>query len=600
MFAKSDVIWLLRLLARAAPLLIVCWCGVTLLGGFADAAGLWALNGTVTAITTWTTNGQAAGVYPWLAGLVAAFVGEQLIQTFLPYLRERVRIASGYTLQSAALKKMGQLPVEAFEQDRNHDLISRVAAGSDRRGPELIGDLLDALMLLPTLIVSTIALGYVALWLPVIVISGQLILMAYAARAGRATRKFEVDFTAQQRLADYYANVLTTRAFAPELRLWRLSDEILHRWDRTLSVFLDNKLRTSLGNATGGIGVAFGFAILAPGALIAVALLGATVTPGIAAVVLIALRNVTAGIYQLQNALMRFGQNVGYAKDVRLLLDTMGTQDSELSNVVSIPSTSLSPSANAAGTLSFPRPIRSALSVRNVTYRYPGTEQDALSDINLDIKPGEIIALVGPNGAGKTTLASLLVGLRRPTSGVIAVDDINMAELSPSDIFQNCVAVFQQPSRYPSTVGDNICLGETRQLNDMRKAIDTVGLADRAFGTDDLLSPEFGGIDLSGGEWQRIAIARALIRQDAQLIVFDEPTAALDPLAELELFSQFTELTRGRTTILISHRLGPTRLANRVVVLDGGNVVEQGSPAELRASGGVFATMYAAQAGWYL
>ncbi|MCL5274106.1 MAG: ABC transporter ATP-binding protein/permease [Chloroflexi bacterium] len=572
---------------------------VTLLAGFVDAAGLWVLNGIVTAITTWTKSGQAAGVYPWLAGLVATFVGEQLIQTFLPYLRERVRIASGYALQSTALKQMGQLSVEAFEHDQTHDLISRVAAGADRRGPELIGDLLDALMLLPTLIVSTVALGYVALWLPVIVIAGQLMLMVYAERAGRVTRKFEVDFTAQQRLANYYADVLTTRTFAPELRLWRLRDEILNRWDRTISVFLDNKLRTSLSNVKGGFGAALGFALLAPGALIGVALLGATALPGIAAVVLISLRNVTAGIYQVQNALMRFAKNVGFANDVRLLLNGMETQARKHDDVAAISSTATAPNAREAGAISFPRPIRSALSLRNITYRYPGAERDSLSNINLEIKPGEIIAVVGPNGAGKTTLASLLVGLRRPTSGVCTIDGIDLAKLSPEDIYQNCAAVFQQPNRYPSSIGDNICLGEPRTLTSTSAAMDTVGLNHRAFGADDLLSPEFGGIDISGGEWQRISIARALVRQNAQIIIFDEPTAALDPLAELELFSQFTELTRGRTTILISHRLGPTRLADRIVVLDGGRVVEQGSPAELRKSGGLFTSMYEAQAGWY-
>ena len=598
---RSGVIWLLGFLWRASPPLMASWCGVALLAGLTEVASLWAIHGTVSALVDASARGNSGAVSQWLVLLIAAFVAEQVAQVCQPYLRERMRIATGYSIQAAALEKMGRLSVETFEQDQTHDVISRVAAGTDQRGPDLVSDLLAALALVPALIASVVALAYVAPWLPVLLILGQGILIWYSARAGSATRQFEVDFTADKRLADYYAGVMTTRSHASELRLWDLKGEVLRRWESSMGSFLANKLRTSVKNALGGVGIGLGFVMLVPGALFVVGLLGITVTAGIAAIVLTALRNVTAGIYQMKNNLMRFAQNAGYAADVRHLLETMRPEDEGREGIHTNADFSKKDAKDAKDAVvkNFPRPIRSTISLQGVCYRYPGAERDALSNINLDIHSGEVIALVGANGAGKTTLANMLIGLRRPSSGYVLIDGIDLADVELSEIRRNCVSVFQQPMRYPDTVKENICLGTPRQPQEIEQAIRAVGLNDRKFGLDDFLSPEFGGIDLSGGEWQRIAVTRALLHQEAQIMVFDEPTAALDPLAELELFGQFSSLICGRTTILISHRLGPTRLAHRVVVLAEGKIVEQGSPSELLAAGGVFSQMYEAQARWY-
>jgi ATP-binding cassette subfamily B protein len=168
-----------------------------------------------------------------------------------------------------------------------------------------------------------------------------------------------------------------------------------------------------------------------------------------------------------------------------------------------------------------------------------------------------------------------------------------------AEIRRATAAVLQQPLRYPGTWRENLAPGGSVRAEAARRALATVGLDAYAADLDAWLGPEFGGRDLSGGEWQRLAIARALLREDAEVVVFDEPTAALDPLAELELFRQFAELARGKTTVLISHRLGPTRLADLVLVLEGGRLVEAGPPARLLAAGGLFAQMFAAQAEWY-
>jgi ATP-binding cassette subfamily B protein len=303
---------------------------------------------------------------------------------------------------------------------------------------------------------------------------------------------------------------------------------------------------------------------------------------GVAAVVLMALRNLAGGVFMLVRHVSSFASNAGYATDLRELLEELPNEEP------------------AGRQMPFPHPIKSGIRLEDVTYRYPNSSEDALAGVNLEIRAGEIVALVGANGAGKTTLAQLLVGLRQPTRGAVYVDSVDLRLIDPSETRNKCVAVFQTSLRYPAPLLDNIAMeASTEGPQAAMKAMEAVDLHEVRVGLEEMLAPEFRGEDLSGGQWQKVGIARALFRDGAQLVVFDEPTAAMDPMAELALFDRFASLANGRTTILISHRLGPTRLADRVVVLEAGRVVEEGTPPELIAAGGTYAQMYAAQAGWY-
>ena len=206
-------------------------------------------------------------------------------------------------------------------------------------------------------------------------------------------------------------------------------------------------------------------------------------------------------------------------------------------------------------------------------------------------RPGETLAIVGENGAGKSTLAGVLLGLYTPSAGRLAVGS------GPSPVRGG--AVFQDFARYSLTVRDNVGFGDLPAWSDdavLRAALRHAG-SGLAESLDDWLGPEFGGRDLSGGQWQRLATARGFM-PEAALIVLDEPAAALDPLAELGVYTRFGALTRGRTAVLISHRLGSARLCDRILVLDGGRVVEDGTHAELLAQGGLYAQLFTAQAQW--
>ena len=234
---------------------------------------------------------------------------------------------------------------------------------------------------------------------------------------------------------------------------------------------------------------------------------------------------------------------------------------------------------------------------------YPNSERWAIDGVTLSIRPGEMIALVGENGSGKTTLSKLLCGLYRPNEGRVVLNGADTAEAPQRELFARTSAVFQNYVRYsPITLGENVTISQTEKGGNAGKYLDQVKadfyrkLPD---GTDTVMSREFGGTELSGGQWQRTAMARGLYR-DHDFIILDEPTSAIDPLEETAVYRLFAEHSRGRTCMLITHRLGSARIADRIVVMDGGRIAEQGKHEELLARGGLYAKMWRAQAENYV
>ena len=249
-----------------------------------------------------------------------------------------------------------------------------------------------------------------------------------------------------------------------------------------------------------------------------------------------------------------------------------------------------------------------ARSVRfeSVSFCYPGGHHDVYNGLDLEIRAGESLAIVGVNGAGKTTLVKLLARLHDPTGGRILVDDVDLRELEPSAWQRRVAAIFQDFTRYELSAADNVAFGALELRDDtdaLTAAAEQAGARDiidkLPHQWDTILSRRFtGGTDLSGGQWQRLALARALVavRNGAGILVLDEPTANLDVRAETELYDKFIELTRGVTSVVISHRFSTVRRADRIVVIDGGRVTEDGSHDELLAVGGTYARMFRLQA----
>lgn len=247
-----------------------------------------------------------------------------------------------------------------------------------------------------------------------------------------------------------------------------------------------------------------------------------------------------------------------------------------------------------------------AISLRGVSYRYPEAENFALKDIDLEIAGGESIAIVGTNGAGKTTLVKLLCGLYQPTEGEIRMDGIDIGAFNRDEYFTLFSTVFQDIHLLSSSIAHNVSQTLPQDTDDVRVAccLQLAGLWEKVQSlpgkADTLLVREINaeGLDLSGGEKQKLAMARALYK-DAPVMILDEPTAALDPIAENQVYQQYAELTRGKTSVYISHRLASTRFCDRIVLLDGQHVKEVGTHDELMALGGLYTEMFSIQAHYY-
>ncbi|WP_407289222.1 ABC transporter ATP-binding protein [Streptomyces sp. BP-8] len=255
------------------------------------------------------------------------------------------------------------------------------------------------------------------------------------------------------------------------------------------------------------------------------------------------------------------------------------------------------------GTTPAPAEGPQTISARSLTFTYPGKSEAAVADINLDIHCGEVIALVGENGSGKTTLAKLLTGLYLPSAGTVTWDGHDVTDLCPETLWRTTAVVPQDYTRWPLAARENITLGQPQGDGDqaVRRAAELAGadtiIDDLPQGLDTSLARSWwGGHDLSGGQWQRLAIARAFHR-DAPVLILDEPTAALDARAEHRVFSRLAHLAAGRTVLFVTHRLANTKVADRILVLRDGHIIESGSYPELLAVDGLFAELHRLQEG---
>lgn len=245
------------------------------------------------------------------------------------------------------------------------------------------------------------------------------------------------------------------------------------------------------------------------------------------------------------------------------------------------------------------------LRLENVSFHYPYDNKNALENISLEIQKGSHVAIVGVNGSGKTTLVKILMGLFRPTEGKIYINKKDTSNWSTESITKNVSAVFQNYGKYKLTLRENVMLSDIEKKVDdeeIRNKMEEAGFdyqrEDISNQLDKMLSKEFNGIDLSGGEWQRLAIARGIYRKN-DMIVLDEPTAAIDPIEEANVYSRFDEISKGKTVLVVTHRLGSVKSADRIIVLKGGKIIEDGSHNALMIQNGFYAKMFLTQAEWY-
>lgn len=247
----------------------------------------------------------------------------------------------------------------------------------------------------------------------------------------------------------------------------------------------------------------------------------------------------------------------------------------------------------------------SDIDLEDVSFTYPKARQKAIDNVNLTIRQGETIALVGENGSGKSTLVRLITGIYQPDEGEVRYGDYNTSTVSSHSFFKNISGVFQKFQRYQMTMRDNIGISDVgKSTNDhiLDKVCIQAGInknnSSLKEGYETMLSREFGGVDLSGGQWQRLAISRSFFRKH-NVIILDEPTAAIDPVEETKIYNRFVEISKGKTSLIVTHRLGSARIADKILVMKHGKLVEQGTHDELLANKGEYARLYMSQQQWY-
>jgi ATP-binding cassette, subfamily B, bacterial len=537
------------------------------------------------------TNGGGLPLWAWIGMLAAALAVGQLIQplsrTFQSLVGDRLVGHVTGELIRATNRWQG---LARFEDPSFADDLERAGSYAARSGLEIVAYGARAVLLLCTAFGLAVMLSGLHLLAPVVVIVAGLPAVARIFEFQMNTGSKIYAQTPDARMLGYFRTVMIDPEPAKDIRLYGLGAYFRRRYDNVFERTVGDLERTRW-RLTVPMSATSALAAAATGGVFVYTVW--RITTGDATIGDLVLYGGAAAA--LQNTLAGLGFEIGFLPMVFRFLPSL---DRILRAPPDLPLAEVPYAA--------PRPIRTGIVFENVRFSYPGRTEPVLDGLNLRLLPGESLALVGANGSGKTTIVKLILRLYDPTGGRILLDGRDLRDYDLADLRREMGVLFQDFLHYELTAGENIGFGRLSELGNrelLTSAAERAGATDLLDrlpeGLDTQLGPQFGGRELSGGEWQKLALARAFAR-DSQLLVLDEPTAALDPQAEYDIFERFADLTRGRMTVLVSHRFSTVRMADRIVVLADGHVREDGSHEELIAAAGEYARLYRLQAAHYL
>ena len=558
---------------------------LTLAGGLVPLAIAWIGKAIVDAVVA----GSTEAVVRWVVAELIAVAVQAFIQRSLGVVRSLLGARLSIDINTQILEKAVALDLGHFEDPEFYDRLTKARREASSRPVQVINDTFGILQSVITL-AGYVALlvrfsGFAVLGLVAAAIPATIVEMKFSGAAFRL-RNWRAPETRQMHYLEY---VLANDEHAKEVKLFDLGPTLLERFKLLGETFYREDKALALRRA----GWAYGLSLLGTGAFygsyafMAIAAAAARITLGNMTLYVVALRQGQQAFQSILASIGAMYENNLYMSNLFAFLDEVDA-----------------PTASRAPAAALPE---KGIRFEGVGFRYPGKETFALRGLDLSIPEGQSLALVGHNGAGKTTFIKLLTRLYHPTEGRILLDGKDLEDWDEAELRKRMGVVFQDFNQYHFKLRDNVGLGSVPHREDedrIRRAAERGGatavIGELSAGLDTQLGRSFkGGVELSGGQWQKIALSRAFMREEADVLILDEPTAALDAEAEHAVFERFRALAKGRTAILISHRFPTVRMADRIIVLEGGRLIESGTHEELLAMHGRYAELFELQARGY-
>ncbi len=540
-------------------------------------------------VTAMNTSEDPTEALTWVAVELGLILVNHISGQAIGYYGQLLRARLAMHVDQLIFEKALRLSVMHFEDADFMDMLERARKESGWRPVEMITHGLRLGRNVLTLVGYAVLLAQFSGWA---VVALALAGLPFLAETKYASEQYAIHLrrTSRERQAYYMQQLLTSDYYVKEVKLFSLGPELLRRHRDLHEGFYDEDRAFAFrrGGAVTLLGVLstgvfYGIYVLVVGATII-----KEITLGDMTLYLTVFRQGQSAFQGAMSSIARAWEDNLYMNN---LFEYLALEDDDIVETVLDDE--------------FDEGSAPAINFENVSFQYPGSARPALDNINLQIQPGETVALVGPNGAGKTTLVKLLVGLYGLNEGNILIDQDNVADMDRGELRRRIGVLFQDFVHYHFSAAENVGLGWLPKLDD-RDAIVRAASDAGADGIieslpesyDTMLGRWFGGEQLSIGQWQRMALARAFMRR-SKVLILDEPTASIDAEGEHEIFQRFGELKEDATCILITHRFSTVRMADRIVVLEGGTIVEEGTHDELLAADGLYAKMFNLQADGY-
>ncbi len=591
---KYTLIDIVKLPIKINPFYGILIIVVKVLDGIAPSLQIFAVSQFIDKATLLVNSNETIRIIiPSILAITTLIAYMWTSEKLVKFAEVKLEINIRNKLRSEMIEKRAKLHYKHIENSDSWDLISRVCTDPEIKIKKGYIIFLNFMSLLIKVLGILAILLLKVWWITLVILMGATILFIISFKSGKIIYKSTKDLSKQKRRYEYINEILTDREYVDERSLFGFSKNINERWLGLYEEVRKIALKTELKEI---IKIQVGTLITS---LISISILIVLLQPLISGDLTIGMfisisSSMISLIKTMSSDLPWYTREIAKAREYLSDLKIFAFLDEDEFDI-NVP-------------LSKPVTFKT-LEFRNVKFKYPGTETYVLKGVSFLIENGKHYAFVGINGAGKTTIIKILTSLYREYEGVILIDGIDIKTYNKNYCKSLCSVVYQDFAKYFISIKDNINISQINKFekhhNDelIQKVISDMDLNDLIHCAPNGIDSYLGkikdtGVDISEGQWQKIAMARSIINQ-SNLRILDEPTSSLDPISESNMYDKFEKISEGKTTIFISHRLGSTKLADKIFILDNGKIIEEGSHQELINMNGMYAHMYDSQKGWY-